>query len=116
MIDVVTPDDIEQAKRDQQDQLRAKRICETLERKYPGYLWMANVDSRNGIANFWTPTTSGMHGYTIKLSEWDSDDKIIIQGAGEILERYRLCRGRMREDQVMELERDLRGNAKGDLT
>lgn len=116
MIEVATLDDIEQEKRNQQDQLRAKRLCEVLEKHYPGYVWMAFVDSRNGIANFWTPTTSGTHGYTLKLAEWDSNDKAIIKGGGEILERFRLVRGRMQEDQVMNLKRNLRGDAIGDFS
>lgn len=73
-----------------------------LERHYPGHLWGCVADSRQGIVKFNIPILMGLQQWwVVNLRTHDIIDGM-RQGAGQILERYRLDRGRFNLDQFLD--------------
>ncbi len=89
----------------------AKEMADTLHNAYPGHLWAVSVD--RGIADVRNLALSGQWGFRIPLpavysaSEFKRD---IVRAGGEILERYKMKRGRMDWDLYDELKTDVAGN------
>lgn len=81
--------------------LLAKRIGDLLERKYPGWLWAIEVDERGGVTTVRSLRLSGQWGWRVKTVRIQDDPqlKLIQNGAGEILERFRQRRGAYNRDQ-----------------
>ena len=91
----------------------SKLIAEKLHKEYPGHLWAVQADIEQGMATVRNLALSGEWGFYLKLSEVVNDPylKKVKWAGGEILERYRLHRGRFEISQLQELERDrLTGN------
>ena len=84
------------------DMALAKRLAEVLERHYAGHLWAVKVDSSQGIATVQNLRLSGRWGFMLKLRDMAYQDEIAreaMQAGGELLERYRLSRGRFKESE-----------------
>jgi len=94
----------------------AKKYAEQLEAAYPGHLWAVTVDLRGGVAQVFNMSLTGRYGFVIKLSRLKFDPKALVMAGGEILERYRLSRGKMIEAEIAGLKRDFSGAAIGDLS
>ena len=87
------------ATREAADLALAKRLGEELEKRYPGHLWAVNVDSEQGVASVLNLRLSGRWGFMLKLRDLTYQDEIAreaMQAGGELLERYRLSRGRFK--------------------
>jgi len=88
------------------DMILAKEMADTLNTHYPGHLWAINVDGKNGVANVHDLMLNGQWGYRLKLvniysaSEFKRD---VIRAGGEILERFKMRRGRFDESQYSQL-------------
>lgn len=84
----------------------AKKIGEHLNKHYPNHYWRTRVDSKQGIAgvreDILLPETFWR---VIKLADLFSDPhwRCVTLAGGEILERFRLERGRRKEDQWREV-------------
>lgn len=77
----------------------ARNMAAWLQREYPGHFWACISDLRQGIVRFNIPVLMGMDKwYVINLHTHEIIDAL-KKGAGEILERYRLNRGRFVLDQ-----------------
>jgi hypothetical protein len=113
MTPLVTDNPIGQAN----DILMAKHMAETLHKAYPGHMWAVSCDGKIGFADVRNMTLSGSHGFRIRLdhtySASDFDRRVLMAG-GEILERYRLARGRASEQQYGDLKQDFAGRFKAD--
>ena len=94
----------------------AKRIAERLELSYPGYGWAVHADVKNNIAQVRALKLAGEYGFTLHIDKLDPHDKQIKWAGGEILERYKVSRSRMKEDELLNKSRDLRGNVIGDVS
>lgn len=95
------------------DMLMAKDIADTLNNHYPGHLWAVNVDGPNGVANIRDLLLSGQMGYVLKLVNMFSASDFkrdVIRAGGEILERYRMTRGRLDEGQYENLQTNFAGD------
>jgi hypothetical protein len=95
------------------DMILAKEIADTLHTHYPGHLWAINVDGPNGVANIHDLMLSGQWGYRLKLvNMYSASDfkKDVIRAGGEILERFRLSRGRFEESQYSQLKTNFAGD------
>ena len=78
----------------EQDIAIARTMMSWLEKHYPGHLWGCIADSAQGIVKFNLPILMGInHWWVVNLRTHDVIDGM-RQGAGQILERYRLKRGR----------------------
>lgn len=93
-----------------------KNVAETLLRHYPGHLWAVNINEEGGVITVMNLALSGNWGFLLKLStvQNDPDLKSVMRAGGELLERYRLRRGRYEPGAVGDLKRDIRGNAIAD--
>ena len=75
---------------------------------YPGYRWV--VEYRDSIVSVVNETLDSNWGFRIKYARLDNDGKVIRQFAGTLLERFNMSRHALREDELNEKPRDLRGN------
>lgn len=83
-----------------------RRIMQLLTKHYPGHGWMIEVKSKHGVFNIWNAVISKRFGYVQKMSEivegTNMDlDKVVVRIAGELLERAKLNRGRLNEDELV---------------
>jgi hypothetical protein len=87
----------------------AKRIADKLHQKYPGYLWAVNI--QGGMVDVRNLSLSGEWGFRLyqKAVQDDPNDKLAVMAGGEILERYKMRRGRIDEDQYHNLKTDFAG-------
>lgn len=90
----------EEQRRARDDQAYAMRIGSHIQQHYPGVLFRVSVNSPGGIARIHHPLLPAAWGYTVFLSELNSDPKMacITRACGELLERFNLPRGRYRRD------------------
>lgn len=113
MSDLVTDNPVGAAN----DMLTAKSMAEALHQAYPGHLWAVTCDGKTGMADIRNLGLSGSWGFRLKLkhiysaSEFKRD---VLRGGGELLERYRLSRGRLDIDQLSSLSTDFAGRLKAD--
>lgn len=86
----------------------ARELAELLDKHFPGYLWAVNVTLHGGMATVQSLALSGEWGCYVPLARIlnDPQRKYLIQCGGELLERYRVHRGRMDAEQVAGLHRD----------
>jgi hypothetical protein len=70
-----------------------KRIRAVLDWHYPGHPWGVAVSRRQGMAQILMPSFTDW-SFNIRLNELYSDPglTIVVRGAGELLERYRIPR------------------------
>jgi hypothetical protein len=95
----------------------AKTIGAELCGVYPGHGWVVEADARNGIAKICNKHMGVKAGYIYKLKDINigTFKRDMMRIGGDILERYKLSRGKMIESEVLGVIRDQRGNAKVDL-
>jgi len=77
-----------------------------LNKHYFGYRWKSFADTRQGIVGFQIPSLMGptLH-YVINLKQYsDLNPQLIIEKAGELLERMNLPRGKADMARVLEAE------------
>lgn len=75
----------------------AEGIGVLLNKHYFGYTWKSYSDAKQGIVGFSIPDLMGpsLH-MVIRLKEWsDLDPQMIVEKAGELLERMNLPRGQI---------------------
>ena len=100
------------------DLVMAKGMAEALHAAYPGHMWAVTCDGKIGFADVRNLALSGSWGFRIRLSDIYSASafrKDVIRAGGEMLERYRLSRGRFDENQYNNLTSDFAGRFKADM-
>jgi len=101
------------------DILLARTMAESLHAAYPGHLWAVSCDGRTGMADVRNLMFSGNWGFRLKLegiysaSQFKAD---VIKAGGEILERFKVSRGKLDDDQVSDLKTDFAGRVQGDYS
>lgn len=72
---------------------RCREIWRVVQLHYPGHPWHVAVNTSQGIAQVGLPTFTSWT-FNIRLSDLAGDPgmKVVVTGAGELLERYRLPR------------------------
>jgi hypothetical protein len=79
----------------------ARAVRRILDVAYPGHDWEVVADSRQGYVAFRIPALMGLNwAYLIKGK--DVTLEALLKGAGELLERYRLPRGKFNLDRFLE--------------
>lgn len=79
----------------------ARAVRRILDTAYPGYDWEVVADSGQGYVAFRIPALMGMNfAYLVKGR--DLTPAAVLNGGGELLERYRLPRGRFDLDRFLE--------------
>lgn len=90
------------------DMAMCKAVADTLERHYPGHAFMIGCDHEQGMLHVQLPYADlataqgrkeGQYGYCVKIGDLNSDPSLslVVKAGGEMLERYRLARGKYRE-------------------
>lgn len=100
------------------DIVMAKSMAEALHRAYPGHFWAVAVDGKAGLADVRNLALSGNWGFRLKLNKIYSAsafEKDVIRAGGEILERFRLSRGRLDEDALASTQQDFAGRLMADV-
>lgn len=95
----------------------SKTVAEALHLKYPGHLWAVRVRGDQGIATIHNLMLSAEYGYLLKLDKNFSVSDLerrAIMGAGEILERFKVMRGRAQDDNLAAMATDVSGRVLGD--
>jgi hypothetical protein len=101
------------------DQTMAKIMAETLVDAYRAdgagnaHLWAVSFDSATGLAIIRNLLLSGEYGYVLKIPDIFSASSFIAdvkRAGGEILERYRLGRGRFDQAQYAALKPNFAGH------
>lgn len=99
------------------DILMAKGMAEDLHAAYPGHLWAVSCNGKTGMADVRNMALSGNYGFRIKLHQTYSASEFkakVLRAGGEILERYRLTRGKANDGEYGDLRQDYAGQIKGD--
>lgn len=93
------------------DEIAAKFIGDTLEKAYPGWGWMVNVNSETGLIHIvcgWVNSqVGGNYGMTLKMGGWVTASELkakVIRAGGEILERANLQRGRFSGKEIRSVD------------
>ncbi len=97
----------------------AKDIAEALNADYPGHLWAVNVRGDQGVVTIHNLMLSGEWGYVLHLDKRYSASELRHKaklGAGEILERYNVARGRADMESLATMAVDRLGRVIGDLS
>ena len=108
MSDLVTDNPVGAAN----DILMAETMAETLHAAYPGHMWAVACDGKTGMADVRNLYLSGNWGFRLKLRDIYSASEFkrdVIRAGGELLERYRMSRGRMNADHLMAHPTDFAG-------
>lgn len=99
------------------DILLARTMAESLHAAYPGHLWAVSCNHETGLADVRNLMLSGNWGFRLKLagiysaSQFKAD---VLKAGGEILERFKLTRGKYHDDQISDLKTDFAGRVQGD--
>lgn len=100
------------------DILTARTMAEELHKAYPGHFWAVTCDTRTGFADVRNLALSGNWGFRIRLSGIYSSSgfkRDVLKAGGEILERFRLQRGKLDDDQLSNLKTDFAGRLTADM-
>ena len=83
----------------------ATRTGAVLDKHYHGHVWRIEVDPEGGIIKISPRDLPGRWGFVDKLALWS--EPRMVRMAGELLERYRIRRGRADPDQMTQMRRQL---------
>lgn len=90
----------------------ARSAAETLHKHYPGHLWAVGYDNHARMLDVRNLALSGNWGFRIRVADVFSAtdlDTQVMRAGGELLERYRVSRGRPGVAQALELPVDFAG-------
>ena len=83
------------------DVAAARAVRRILDVAYPGHDWEVIADSGQGYVAFRIPALMGMNfAYLVKGKDLTAE--AVLKGGGELLERYRLPRGKFDLDRFLE--------------
>lgn len=103
------PEDDSTVKQAKLEQWIGARIGTRLVKLYPNTNWKVHVDIDNGMVVVSNPDVSSLRGYHISLERSIEEiEAMMSKVGGEILERGRLARRGLTQDQVDSRERNLR--------
>lgn len=85
-----------------------------LEKLYPDWQWYVDCKLESGVVSVRNISLDGEYGFYIPLTKLlnDTENRIIMQAGGEILERYFQDAGKRTD---YDIKRDFTGSAIGDL-
>ena len=106
-----------EAKQEASDIAASKELAEAILKQYPGHYWAIRVQGAQGIATIHHMLLSSEWGYVIRLDKCFSASHLqekAIRGAGELLERYNVVRGRANDEKMTHMATDFAGRVIGD--
>lgn len=103
---------------DSNDFVLAKNAADTLHQHYPGHLWAVCVDQPARMLDVRNLALSGAWGFRISLPAMYSAKWLtrkVMRAGGELLERYRVSRGRANVEALTALPTNFAGHHTPDL-
>lgn len=100
------------------DVLTARIMAEALHAAYPGHFWAVSCSGETGMADVRNLALSGNWGFRLRLQRIYSASqfkKDVLRAGGEILERYRMSRGKFNDDQLADRPTDFAGRLTADM-
>lgn len=100
------------------DLVMAKEMADALHTAYPDHMWAVTCDGAIGFADVRNMALSGNWGFRIRLDGVYSASQFkhrVLMAGGELLERYRLRRGRFNEAEYSALQTNRFGQLEADL-
>lgn len=90
------------------DEMLARRCLEVLDRHYSGHKWGVEAKSEQGVVIVRNYDLSGRWGFLLKLHGFnglymDPNLDSVMRAGGELLERYRVIRGRYKPENYSHL-------------
>jgi hypothetical protein len=89
----------------------AQGFAEFIGTIYPGYLWRVQING--DLVTVINLNLQLGKGFRVPLADIDSEGKVLMRAAGELLERASLPRGRRDQNRLKDLPRDIKGNVLG---
>lgn len=99
------------------DLITAKTMADRLHKSYPDHLWAVTCDGAQGIATVRNMSLSGQWGFILKLRDYATSsefERAVMRAGGEVLERYRIGRGRADYESIAYLPIDRAGRHRWD--
>lgn len=92
----------------------AQEVAECLNKHYQGHAWAVNANVETGLVSVYNLNLSGRWGFVLKMDDLANDPsmKITIRAGGELLERYNISRGSMKQHEMDNVQYDFKGEAK----
>lgn len=90
----------------------ARLVSEELTKHYPGHVWAVNAQSSQGVITVKNLNLSGNRGFLLHYRNMKSYDEVkqqAMRSGGEILERYNLSRGGLKQTEYKSLKMDVPG-------
>ncbi len=100
-----------EAEQDAADMAIAKRAAEILDKHYPDHLWKVSISHETGMCNIHNMNLDGEFGYSIYLAVLLSarGEKTLVRGGGELLERFNVSRGKLKQKEIDDLKQNFAG-------
>lgn len=88
-----------------------RNMVAALQKHYPQHSWAVSVDEAGGVVQVRNLALSGRMGFLMKITSVDPEQRNVVRHAGELLERYRVARGKAVDlrDQIRRAERKING-------
>jgi len=86
-----------------------KNVADTLDKHYPGHAWMVGPSNDYSMLAIWNGDLSARYGMWVKVTDIDPEYRNVMRWAGELLERAKVSRGKAKEDELENLERNVIG-------
>jgi hypothetical protein len=100
----------------QPDATLAGQIAVVLKRHYPGHAWGIQVRPDQGIVTIRNMSLLGQWAFMIRMVDLDRPElRRVMQGAGELLEHYRLSRGPAKIEEYANIPKDFAGRHMPDM-
>lgn len=99
------------------DQQLCELVARVLVKHYPGHDWLVEADRRKGFIDIRNVSLHGQLGCRIPMSGPASVselEKIAMRYGGEILERFHVTRGALRQEEIDALPTDFLGQLRAD--
>ena len=91
-------------------------LLDRLDRAYPAFngLWRISVNEEGGVITVTNMALSNKNGFIMHIDKLDPEGRKVVMYAGELLERFRVSRGLGAMTDVLQAERDFKGEMVAD--
>lgn len=91
-------------------------LLDRLDRAYPSFngLWRITVNEEGGVITVTNMALSNRNGFVMHIDKIDPEGRKVVRYAGELLERFRVSRGLGAMTDVLQGQRDFKGELVAD--
>jgi hypothetical protein len=99
-----------------EDLTMSKDVGDALNKAYPNWAWAVHANTVGGVVDIWNPALDMKYGFRLMISDINNDPALrcVLRAGGEMLERFKMNRGKFNLDDWMNAQRDVRGILVGD--